>query len=371
LGYFATINAGRQQGAWQGGVSVNATSPGFEVNDLGQQSAADRINLGWDFGYRQPTTGKVFRNFSVNASGGPTSNFGWEALGKDVGLSVSATHLSQYGFNFGVNRNFDAFDDRLTRGGPLAGTPGGWSSNLSLSTPPQLPVQPRIGFNYSRDDAGGWRKSGNVNLTMRFKGIYEILLGASVSRSHSVAQYVTTVADAAAIGTFGNRYVFAGINQTTLDTNARVNLTFTRDLTLEVYMQPFISSGDYLGLKELAAARTFDFLEYGKDAGTISRGTDGRYRIDPVGDGVKTFFVSDRDFNVRSFIGNAVLRWQWRPGSTLYAVWQQGRSERLSPIAGDPEGIYGHFDLDHDAGRLFGIAPENTFMIKVNYWLNP
>jgi hypothetical protein len=370
-GYYGTINGGKQNGAWQGGMSVTATSPGFEVNDLGLQSAADRINLGWDFGYRQPTTGRVFRNFSVSASGGATRNFGGETLGKDVGISVSATHLSQNGFNFGLSRNFEAFDDRLTRGGPLTLSPGGWSANLSLSTAPQNTIQPRIGFNYSESDAGNWRKAANVNLAMRFKGIYEVLLGANVSQSHTAAQYVTAVSDPAAIGTYGMRYVFAGIDQTTLDVNARVNMTFTRDLTLEVYMQPFLSSGDYLALKELAAPRTFDFLEYGEDQGTITRGADGRYLIDPVGDGARTFFLSDRDFNVRSFIGNAVLRWAWRPGSTLYVVWQQGRSERLSPGAGDPEGRYGNFDLGHDAGRLFGIAPENTLMIKMNYWLNP
>jgi hypothetical protein len=66
-----------------------------------------------------------------------------------------------------------------------------------------------------------------------------------------------------------------------------------------------------------------------------------------------------------------VLRWEWRPGSTLFLVWQQGRSDRLTPGPTDPEGSYGRFRFGRDAGDLFGIKPENTFMIKVAYWLNP
>jgi hypothetical protein len=121
---------------------------------------------------------------------------------------------------------------------------------------------------------------------------------------------------------------------------------------------------------ELVAPRTFDFLRYGYDAGTITRGVDGRYTIDPVGDGVQAFTISDRDFNVRSLIGNAVLRWEWRPGSTLFLVWQQSRSERPTSV-GLPQGTYGNFHFGSDAERLFQIKPENTFMLKVNYWLNP
>jgi len=369
-GYFATVSGGRQRGAWTGGLTLDATSPGYEVNDFGFQSAADRVNYSADFGYRMPTTGRRFRSFNVSTSASMTQNFGQETIGKDVGVSVGATHISQYGFNARFNKGFETFDDRLTRGGPLARSPAGWSANLSFNTPPQGTVQPRLSFNYSKDDAGGWRRSVNTGLTMRFRDVSEVVLGGSLSRSRSAAQYVTTLTDARATDTYGRRYLFAPIDQTTLDLEIRLNLTFTRRLTLEVYTQPFISSGDYGGFMELAGPRTFDFLEYGSDVGTITRGADGRYTIDPVGDGVQTFTVSDRDFNFRSLLGNAVLRWEWRPGSTLYLVWQQSRAERPTSL-GLPEGTYGSLHFGRDAERLFEIKPENTFLIKVNYWLNP
>jgi hypothetical protein len=369
-GFFATVSGGRQRGAWTGGLTVAATSPGYEVNDFGFQSAADRVNYDGDFGYRMPTTGRRFRSFNVTTSGGVQQNFGGTVLSKEVGLSVGATHISQYGFNTRFSKSFEAFDDRLTRGGPLAVAPGGWSANVNFNTPPQMALQPRVGFNYSRDEAGGWRRSVNTGVNLRLSGVSELVLGASLSKSRSAAQYVTTLTDARAIGTYGNRYVFAPIEQTTLDTEIRLNLTFTRRLSLEVYTQPFISSGNYGSLMELAAPRTFDFLRYGSDVGTIVRGADGRYTIDPVGDGAETFTIADRDFNVRSLIGNAVLRWEWRPGSTLYLVWQQLRSDRPTST-GYAEGTYGGFDFGRDADQLFRIKPQNTFMVKVNYWLNP
>jgi len=369
-GFYGTAAFAKQNGTWRGGLGLTAMSPGFEVNDLGFQSAADRMDLSSNFSWRQPTTGRRFRSFSVTSTAGTSRSFGGETLSKNVGLSMNATHVSQHGFNARVSRSFESWNDRLTRGGPLTLDPAGWSGNLGMNTDSRGAVQTRVGLNFAEDDGGGWRRGGNANFTLRFRDIYEVALGMSVSRSRTAAQYVTSVVDTAATATYGSRYVFAAIDQTTFDVTNRVSVTFTPDLTFELYLQPFVSSGDYLALKELRAPRTFDFLEYGRDAGTITRQEDGRYRIDPVGNGARTFHVSDRDFNFRSLIGNSVLRWEWRPGSTAYLVWQQGRSQRMTGL-GHAEGRYGGFELGRDTRALFRMKAENTLMIKVAYWLNP
>jgi len=186
------------------------------------------------------------------------------------------------------------------------------------------------------------------------------------------AQYVTTVADPAATQNFGRRYVFAPLDQTTLGVETRLNATFSPNLTFELYAQPFVSSGDYAGLMELAARRSFDFLRYGQDVGAVSRSNDGGFTVDPDGTGSGNFQVRPLNFNFRSLLGNAVLRWQWRPGSTLFLVWQQNRSEELVRTgAGGLEDDVGQFELGRDARALFGLKPDNVFMLKVSYWLNP
>ncbi len=72
------------------------------------------------------------------------------------------------------------------------------------------------------------------------------------------------------------------------------------------------------------------------------------------------FVVPNPDFNVRSLRGNAVMRWDYRPGSSLYAVWQQSRSD-YAPI--------GDFSTRRDVGAIFDALPTNVFLLKATYWM--
>lgn len=101
---------------------------------------------------------------------------------------------------------------------------------------------------------------------------------------------------------------------------------------------------------------------YGEDAETISRSTEGAFTVDPDGTGAApAFSFGDPTFNIRSLRGNAVLRWEYRPGSALYFVWQQQRSD-FEPI--------GNFELGRDVGRIFRTIPTNIFLLKAAYWFN-
>ena len=212
-----------------------------------------------------------------------------------------------------------------------------------------------------------------LQVTLNPNDRWRIQLGPSYDRRHASAQYVTSVADVLADQTFGRRYVFGGLNQTTASLRTTVNVTFTPLLSLQLYVEPFVSTGNYGELKELERPSTYNFLEYGADIGTVSQDPGGSYDIDPDGSGpAASFNVSDRDFSYRSLIGNAVLRWEWRPGSTLFLVWQQSR---VNALQGD--GLHGTdpwiggFDLSRDMGDMFSTPADNIFVIKVNYWLNP
>lgn len=107
---------------------------------------------------------------------------------------------------------------------------------------------------------------------------------------------------------------------------------------------------------------------FGEDgASSITRsGTDFEpsYAVDSDGDGETNFTFAPRipnpNFNISSLRGNAVLRWEYRPGSTLFFVWTQQRSA-VAP--------FGDFDVSRDADQLFGAHPDNVFLVKVSYWL--
>ena len=167
--------------------------------------------------------------------------------------------------------------------------------------------------------------------------------------------------------------MFAPLHQTTVSLETRLNVTFSPTLTLQVYAQPLVSSGDYGDLTEFLEPSTHRFATYGEDIGTSVRQDDGTYLIDPDGPGpAEEFTVSDRSFNFRSLIGNAVLRWEWSPGSTLFLVWQQSRADRIRASEFDETGAggIGDFDLGYDTRELFGLDSDNIFLVKVNYWLN-
>ena len=214
----------------------------------------------------------------------------------------------------------------------------------------------------SRDAAGEHSWYINSTATMRPSTSVSVTLGPRLTINDNTVQFVRGVGDALATSTYGRRYVFADLHQTTLSMDTRVEWTFTPVLTLQVYAQPFVAAGGYSDFKEFAAPGTYDFDVYGRDKGTISRDAATRvYTVDPDGAGVAPAFTfGDPDFNVRNLRGNAVLRWEYRPGSAFFVVWQQQRT--------GSEGI-GDFSAGRDIGAIFRTVPTNVFLVKATYWI--
>ncbi len=369
-GWSAKFEIGKRAGLWQGNASLSAISPGFEVNDLGFQTAADRVSLELNFSRDQTVPGPVFRRYNIRIGPDFTWNFGGDRLTNSIGVGGHGQLANYWGFGYNLTRRFESLDDRLTRGGVLAIEPAQTSGFLFISTDSRKAYTGRFSFNGGTDDSGGWRLGSNITLGLRPASNVSIEIGPNFTRSRTTAQYVTRVTDPTATSTLGRRYVFADLAQTTLGIETRLNLTFNRSLTLEMYAQPFLSTGDYGNLKELTAPASFDFDVYGIDKGSASR-ANGVYRIDADGNGPSSAFtVNDPDFNLRSLRGSAVLRWEWRPGSALFLVWQQNRSRSISPRDLDAAAA-GRFDLADDMSGLFSLRPDNVFMIKATWWWNP
>jgi hypothetical protein len=193
-----------------------------------------------------------------------------------------------------------------------------------------------------------------------------LALSPSYAIDRTVQQSVTAVSDPTAAAFDGTRYVFGRIDQRTLALETRVNTTFTPTLTLELYAQPFLSSGRYDKFQEFVRPRAIDMVQYGAQVGTLAaqRGDDGvvsTYTVDPDGAGpARPFTFTNPDFNVRSLRGTAVMRWEYRPGATLFVVWTQER-------AGDA--AFGDFDFARERAALFRERPTNVFQVKINYWI--
>ncbi len=252
-------------------------------------------------------------------------------------------------------------DDRLTRGGPLSRLPAGGTLTARIDSDNRKSVTYGATLTDSWDDAGGYARSVTPYLSIRPMSALRISFEPGLRKSRDNAQYVQTVEDPTAIATYGGRYVFATLDQTTLNLDTRIDWTFSPRLSLQFYAQPLIVSGDYFDLKELRRASTYDFDIYGEHRGTIAGDGNGGFDVDPDGvGGAASFNVPAQNFNFRSLIGNAILRWEYRPGSTLFVVWQQHREAVES--AGD-------FRFSRDHPGVFKAPTENVLAVKLTYWL--
>jgi hypothetical protein len=345
---------------WNARLLTGAITPGYDVHDLGFQRRGDRIDADMFVNFSETRPGDVFRQISTFGSARLEHNWAGERVFDVFGVGGFFQFLNYWSANLNLNASsHGTLDDRLTRGGPAALRPGGLRGFAGVRSDSRRAVVGSVDGMFSRNRDGGYATNGSMSVQVKPAPNWDLSLSPNLSRSHTSAQYLFAVPDPAAEHTFGRRYVFAGLDQTVLSVSTRLNYTFTPDLSLQVFAQPFIASGAFGPAMEFAAPRTYEFLVYGEDRGEI---VDGRIYPAGQGEGAVSFAVPQRDFNVRSLRGNAVLRWEWRPGSTLFVAWQQTR-EDFAPV--------GTFDLPVDTRALFAASPDNILVLKVNYWLNP
>jgi hypothetical protein len=349
-------------GAVYGSIGYKEMSPGLELNDLGFMGAADFRALVSFVGYQNFTAGKRFRSYGGYTSTEHAWNFGGTSIRQGVSGGVTGVFNNLASAGFGGGYNWPYFNDRSTRGGPLALQPSRWSVSANAGSDPRKVISISGGADYfRRGQAGGDGWEMGLTADYRPASNVRLIFGPSLNRENNVAEYVRTATDAAATTTYGKRHVFASIHQTTLAMDTRVEWTFTSAVSFQLYAQPFVSAGEYYGFKEFLTPRKLQFAEYGVDRGTITRSATGTYTVDPDGGGPSpSFDFQDPTFNVRNLRGNAVVRWEYRPGSALFVVWQQRRSD-FEPI--------GDFRLGRDVGEIFKTVPTNILLVKATYWM--
>ncbi|HEX5580199.1 MAG TPA: DUF5916 domain-containing protein, partial [Gemmatimonadaceae bacterium] len=310
----------QKTGAWFGSVSFKDVSPGFDVNDLGFHGRVDLSALSTLVGYSSSRAGEWIRQRSYYAYHNSAWNHDGQSLRHSANASASLTFNSFWsaGANVGVFAN--AYSDRLTRGGPLAGDPRGWSASVDVGSDSRRPIVASADLSHTADVSGARSSSLGLSLSARPSSNLSVRIGPSLGVDESTSQYVRAQPDALATDTYGTRYVFADLRQTTLSLDTRVEWTLTPTLSFQTYIQPFVAVGRFEHFKEFTTPGSFDFAVYGTDRGTIAHDAEARtWTVDPDGEGAAPqFVVRDPTFNTRSLRGNAVVRWEYRPGSALY-----------------------------------------------------
>lgn len=361
-GYGLFTRVGKDNGTLLWEAMANVRSPGFEVNDLAYLDRADYTWLNGNIGGSWTTPTRWYRSIFTSIGGATEYNYDGDRTRAALQAFYGMEFPNYWNLRFMAIHDVPAFDDRLTRGGPVVKRAGYNVASLEVSTDARGSAVWDVMVQASRgigDDTRGLTIRPGVALKPA-ANIF-IQLSPRYSREQSAEQYVTSVTDPTATAFSGSRYIFGYITTKTVSLDTRVNWTFTPELTLQLFAQPFIASGDYSSFREFAAPRTLDKLVYGSSIGTIAYDeASSEYRVDPDADGPAQPFTFDNpDFTTSALRGTAVLRWEYRPGSTLFFVWTQERAGYDSA---------GNFDFGRARTAIFQQRPLNVFQVKATYW---
>ncbi len=367
-GYAGYARVAKESGAWLWEAAVNLRSPGFEMNDIAFLTQADYVYLNANLVRNLTTPTHWYRSALLILGGHRQYNFDGDLTDEQYQVFGQFQFLNYWSVGGFYLRRPGTLDDRALRGGPAVQRPSMdyWSLRMNTDTRKAMSFNADGSLGVRTDGTRTYRFSSGANV--RPASNIQINIAPSFSHSESGYQYLTTIADPTATQFDGYRYVVADLTQENLSIDTRVNVTFSPTLTLELFMQPFVSSVDYDRFKEFDAPRSSSRSVYGEDVGRVTPVIDelGRttaFEIDPDGSGdANAFTIGNPDFNFRSLRGNLVLRWEYRPGSTIFLVWTQDRFSH-EPFAGN-------LSVSDDISGLRGAKPDNIFLIKFNYWLS-
>jgi hypothetical protein len=314
-------------------------SPGFEANDFGFLRRADQQS--WNtwaaMNFTKPSLffQQGFWNFNWwqfwTTAGLPTER----AANTNAHFQLNNRYWAHLGGTIGQLGG--TFDDRAARGGPAVRADPYFAPWAGFEGDQRRPIIPYFFVNYWRAD-GGRSTSLNLSPSVDFRVSTQFRASLGLSLSHDVNdwQFHGVVTDS---GTGTRHYTFAHLDQKTASVSLRVDYTASPTLTVQAYASPFVSKGPYSNVRELANPRA-----------------------DRYDDRFQAYSATPGQENFKAFNSNVVLRWEYRPGSTLFVVWSQGRVDQNDIDTSRP--------MTRDFRRLFDQHPQNSFLVKVSYWLN-
>jgi hypothetical protein len=354
-GWGGGLSLGDEAGAWRWRTGVGTRSPEFEVNDIGFSNNVDYVEqFNW-VQRRWTRPGRVFRSFNLNINQWQGWNYGGDRMFQGSNINGNGQFLNYWGMFGGMNRQFSGFNAAELRGGPMIRRPGGWANWIGFYSDRRKAISGEAGFERFDQDENATRHRGYwQSVSWRPASAMEFSLGPSYNFVHDNWLYAATV-------DVGGQtvYLLSETDQRFISANLRANLTFSPTLTLQAYVAPFYATVERLAFKRLtdprAASYAGRFAPVNRDPSTTAA------VLDVDGNGSYETDLGNMDFSYTSLNSNLVLRWEYRPGSTVFVVWQQGRSAN---------GMDGTFRMG-DVGRsIVAARPTNVFLVKVNYWLS-
>ncbi len=342
---------------WQYGIRGSMLSPGLEVNDQGYMRIADMIKQSAWVSYKLWDPFSIFRSMNIKISQWSGFDFKGRNTMAGVSLNFNTQFKNYWNVNINIRRRGYELDRHELRGGPSIKLPGNQGFQIGIGTDSRKKLSAGVNFSLGKGDQR-YSKSASLGVRISYRPFAALNLSImpNYSRSSKDFIYVSTKMENGK-----NIYLVSAIQKEILSASLRVNFSFTPDLSLEYWGQPFFFSGDYSGFKKVInpdqKVFTTQFHQYTASEITYDE-KNNQYLIDDNGDGNINFTLSNPDFSVMEFRSNMVLRWEFVPGSTFFFVWSQGKNSYSDD---------GTFNLSNNIGQLIKAHATNIFLVKFSY----
>ena len=334
------------------------SSPGFELNDLGYLQAADYKMLRGYVAYIESKPQKDFlRNYHV----APFYRLLWDYSNTTTlalsGLEINTSFTNKWGFylsGFYESRNVE---NSMLRGGPPVLLNPRWGTDMMIDTDESKKVSARA---YHGTVLSDKRYAHFAWAEVNYRPIPN--LGLSGRLNYTYWKKGLEYAGQLTVGAGERIYLMSALRQDVAGFTFRADYSIIPDLSVQFYGNPFISFGKYTQFKR--ATHTMDkkyenrFVLLDNDVLTYDP-ANNEYSVTETNG--HSYSFGNPDFSFREFRFNLVIRWEYRPNSTIYLVWSQDRS-----------GSYPGYNSSYNQNmkELFQYYPDNVFMIKLNYWFS-
>lgn len=325
------INFNKEGGEhWRGYLGLDFTSKKFNINDMGFFRRPNDYGSFDQVQYREDVPTEYVQRWNVNATYHYRKNFDDAELIHAVGMNANVL-LSNY-WELGVQAELDRglYDDRETRGNGLYRKPGVQSIYFAVESDSRQPVVGEVSTRIGTDQRNYNFVSIEAEVEVKPAPNVTLEFGLSHTTQNRQFAWVTNLSDP--LVSPNTLSIFAERTTSQWDLTSRGSIIFTRDLTLQYYLQLFSAKGKFENTMRMKGSDAF--LPY-------------------------TYIQSD--FNTLSLNSNVVLRWEYLPGSTIYLVWSQARKGDR----GNYESTFGD-----NVSNTFSLPSTNVLLLKVSYWLS-
>jgi hypothetical protein len=342
------------KGLWRYSCEFNWRSPGLDLNDMGYMQTADIVSEETELSYFVNKPVSIFRTYSIGLHQSNNWDYGMNYLHSGLFFTSSWEFLNRWGISPSVHYLTEGLHNSMLRGGESMLLPSQWEGSLSIYSDHSKKIY--AGINADRSVSGNnnyTSTSLGINATVIPVNVLKISASLNYSENEDNLQYVETK-----VLNGSNKYLLAHLSQKTLGATFRIDYNITPELSIQYYGSPFASVGNYSAFKEVTNPKASGYNDRFALLNTTLSGNT--YQVE-AHNGTPAYTVNNPDFTFNQFRSNLVFRWEYRPGSQIFLVWGNERTDWRNES---------NEKVGKALTRLSKVVPNNIFQIKLNYWFS-